>query len=129
MAAMFHLYAGDFRRAAQYEEQARRLSPLSRNESRIDEARARFHLGDLVAVRDIASRVLIEKPRWLTAQTILVAALWNLGSEDEARIMVRKTLDNHPNLTASRWAQGWPYRHQKDLDALITPLRLAGMPE
>lgn len=95
----------------------------------VDEARARFHLGGLVAARDIASRVLIEKPRWLTAQTVLVAALWSLGSEDEARITVRKILANHPNLTASRWAQGLPYRHQKDLDALITPLRLAGLPE
>jgi adenylate cyclase len=75
------------------------------------------------------SRVLIEKPRWLTAQALLVAALWNLGSEDEARAIVRQMLTNHPNLTASRWAQGLPYRHQHDLDALITPLRLAGLPE
>ena len=58
----------------------------------MDEARARFHLGDLAAARDIASRVLIERPRWLTAQTTLVAALWNLGNEDEARIIVRKML-------------------------------------
>jgi TolB-like protein/class 3 adenylate cyclase len=129
MAGMFHGYAGDFRRSAEHEQQAQRLSPLSRNESMVDEARARFHLGDLVAARDIASRVLIEKPRWLTAQTVLVAALWNLGSEDEARFTVRKILANHPNLTASRWAQGLPYRRQTDLDALITPLRLAGMPE
>jgi adenylate cyclase len=129
MAGVFHGYAGDFRRAAQYEEQAQRLSPLRRNESVVDEARARFHLGELVAARDIAARVLIEKPRWLTAQTTLVAALWNLGSEDEARITVRKILANHPNLTASRWAQGMPYRQQKDLDALVTPLRRAGLPE
>ena len=32
MAGMFHGYAGDFRKAAEYEEQAQRLSPLSRNE-------------------------------------------------------------------------------------------------
>jgi hypothetical protein len=95
----------------------------------VDEARAKFHLGDLVAARDITSRVLIEKPRWLTAQTVLVAALWSLGSEDEARITVRKMLANHPNLTASRWAQGLPYRHQKNLDELVTPLHLAGLPE
>jgi adenylate cyclase len=129
MAAMFHGYAGDFRKAARYEEQTQRLSPLSRNESRVDEARAKFHLGNLAAARDIASCVLVEKPRWLTAQTTLAAALWNLGSEDEARVTVRKMLANHPNLTASRWAQGYPYRHPKDLDALITPLRLAGLPE
>ena len=58
-----------------------------------------------------------------------MAALWNLGSEDEARLTVRKMLTNHPNLTASRWAQGLPYNLQKDLDALITPLRLALLPE
>ena len=129
VAGMIHGYAGDFRKAAQYEEQAQRLTPPSPNESMVDEARARFHMGDFVAARDIASRVLIEKPRWLTAQAVLVAALWNLGSEEEARLTVRKMLANHPNLTASRWAQGLPYRHQKDLDALITPLRLAGLPE
>jgi len=42
---------------------------------------------------------------------------------------VRKILANHPNLTVNRWAQGLPYRHQEDLDALMTPLRLAGLPE
>jgi tetratricopeptide (TPR) repeat protein len=129
IAGMIHGYAGDFRKAAQYEEQAQRLSPLSLNQSMVDEARARFHLGDLVAARNIASRVLIGKPRWLTAQTVLVATLWSLGREDEARVTVGKILANHPNLTASRWAQGLPYRHQKDLDALVTPLRLAGLPE
>ena len=129
MAAMFHGYAGDFRKSAEYEEQAQRLSPLSRNESMVDEARARFHLGALVAARDLTTRILIDKPRWLTAQTVLVAALWSLGSEDEARTTVRTILANHPNMTVSRWAKGLPYRHQKDLDALVTPLRLAGLPE
>jgi adenylate cyclase len=128
MAGMFHGYAGDFRRAAQYEEQAQRLSPLSRNESRIDEARARFHLGDLVAARDIASRVLTERPRWLTAQTVLVAALWNLGSEDEARVTVRKILANHPNLTAGRWAQGVPPPERPRCTGnAIAPRRIARM--
>jgi len=129
IAGMIYGYAGDFRKSAQYEAQAQRLSPLSLNQSMVDEARAKLHLGDLVAARDIASRVLTEKPCWLTAQTVLVAALWILGSEDEARVTVRKILANHPNLTASRWVQGLPYRHQKDLDALITPLRLAGLPD
>ena len=129
MAGMFHGYAGDFRKAAQYEEQAQRLSPLSLNQSKVDEARARFHLGEFAAARDIAFGVLTEKPRWLFAQATLAASLWNLGSEEEARATVRKMLANHPNWTASRWAQGLPYRHQKDLDALITPLRLAGLPE
>jgi adenylate cyclase len=129
MAGMFNGYAGDFRKAAQYEEQAQRLSPLSITQSMVDEARARFHLGNFAAARDIALRVLSERPRWLTAQTTLAAALWNLGSADEARAVVKDVLANHPNLTAARWARGLPYRDPNDLEALVAPLRLAGLPE
>ena len=129
MAGMFHGYAGNFRKAALYEEQAQRLSPLSLNQSMVDEARARFHLGDFVAAKDIASRVLKEKPRWVTAQTILVAALWRLGSEDEARVIVRELLARHPDFSVSRWARGLPYCRQEDLDTLVNPLRRAGLPE
>ncbi len=129
MAGMFHGYSGDFRKSSEYEERAQRLSPLSRNESMVDEARAKFHLGNFAAARDIASRVLTDKPQWLTAQTTLAASLWKLGSKDEARLTVEKMLANHPNLTATRWAQGLPYRRQSDLDALMTPLRAAGMPD
>jgi adenylate cyclase len=129
MAGMFLGYAGDFRKSAEYEEQAQRLSPISRNESMVDEARAKFHLGNFSAARDIASRVLLERPHWLTAQVTLAASFWNLGNEDEARLTVKKMLAHHPNLTAGRWAQGLPYRRQSDLDALVAPLRLAGMPD
>jgi adenylate cyclase len=129
VAGMFLGYAGDFRKSSEYQEQAQRLSPIARNESMVDEARAKFHLGKLAAARDVASRVLVDKPHWLTAETTLAAALWKLGREDEARATVRKMLANHPNLTASRWAQGLPYRNQSDLDALMTPLRQAGMPD
>lgn len=75
MAGMYHGYAGNFQTAALYEEQAQQLSPLERNKSMVDEARARFHLGDFAAAHDIASRVLKERPRWLTAQTTLIASL------------------------------------------------------
>jgi len=129
MAGMFHGYAGNFRKSSEHEEQAQRLSPLSRNESMVDEARAKFHLGHFAAARDVASRVLADKPRWLTAQTTLAVSLWNLGNEDEARATVRKMAANHPNLTATRWAQRLPYRRQSDLDTFMTPLRLAGMPD
>jgi len=129
MAGMYHGYAGNFQKAALYEEQAQRLSPLDLNVSMADEARARFHLGDFTAARDTGLRVLKEKPRWLTAQTILVAALWNLGSEDDARVIVRELLVRHPDFSISRWARGLPYRRQEDLDTLLDPLRRAGLPE
>jgi adenylate cyclase len=128
MAGMYHGYAGNFREAALYEEQSQRLSPVARNESLVDEARARFHLGDFIAARDIALRVLKEKPRWLTAHSTLVAALWNLGKEEEARSVAKELLACHPGFSTLRWAHGLPYRHQEHLDALIKPLQLAGLP-
>ena len=128
MAGMYHGYAGNFRKAVIYEEHAQQLSPIERNESMVDEARARFHLGDFAAAHDIASRVLKERPRWLTAQSTLIAALWNLGRKDEAHIIARELLAGHPSFALSRWALLLPYRRQDDLDALVNPLRMAGLP-
>ena len=87
MAGMYHGYAGNFQKAALYEEQAQRLSPIDFYVSMVDEARARFHLGDYTAARDTALRVSAAKPRWLTAQITLVAALWRLGSEGEGAVV------------------------------------------
>src|SRR5262249_22768210 len=129
VAGMFYGYAGDFRKAAAYEEQAQRLSPISVNQSMVDEARAKFHLGDFAAARDISLRVSKAKPRWLTAKTTLIAALWNLGSRDEARSVAQELLTGHPSFTVSRWASGLPYRRPEDLEALVGPLRSAGLPE
>jgi len=129
LAGMYHGYAGDFRKAAFYEEQAQRLSPIDRNESMVDEARARFHLSDFHAALEIAIRVLKERPRWLTAQTTLIAALWKLSREDDARVIAKELLTSHPNFSVDRWASGLPYRRQEDLDTLVNPLRRAGLPE
>jgi tetratricopeptide (TPR) repeat protein len=129
VAGMFHGYAGNFRRAVAYEEQAQRLSPLSINQSLVDEARARFHLVDLAGARDISLRVLKSQRRWLTAQTTLIAALWNLGSTAEAQSIARDLLAQHPKLSVGHWASGLPYKRQEDLEALVGPLRLIGIPE
>jgi hypothetical protein len=71
----------------------------------------------------------VGKPRWLTAHSVLVAALWSLGSEDEARVVAKELLVRHPNFSVGRWARGLPYHRQEDLDTLLNPLRRAGLPE
>jgi adenylate cyclase len=129
MAGMYHGYAGNFRQAALYEENSQRLTPILAFVSMVDEARARFHLGDFIAARAIALRVLHERPRWMTARSTLVASLWNLGREEEARAAARELLAHHPGFSVARWARGLPYRDQEHLDALIKPLQLAGLPE
>ncbi len=128
-AGMYHGYAGNFRKAAAYEEQAQRLSPINRVESMVDEARAKYHMGNFISARDITLRVLKTNPRWLTAQTLLVATLWSHGSIEEARSVAQKMLASHSNFSVSRWARRLPYRRPEDLEALVNPLRMAGLPE
>ena len=43
--------------------------------------------------------------------------------------MVRELLVRHPDFSVSRWARGLPYCRQEDLDTLVNPLRMAGLPE
>lgn len=129
MAGMYHGYAGDFQRAVLYEEQAQRLSPIERNESMVDEARARFHLGEFNAACNVASRVLKARPRWLTAQSTLIAALWRLNKEGEARAVAKDMLANHPRFSVDRWGRGLPYRDDERLGELLEPLRAAGLPD
>jgi hypothetical protein len=99
------------------------------NVSEVDEARARFHLKDFKAARDIAQRVLMAKPRWLTAQSTLIASLWNLGYHDAARATARSLLAIHPHFSVNRWGRGLPYRYDEHLNALLEPLRQAGLPD
>jgi hypothetical protein len=80
MAGMFHGYDGNFRMAAHYEALAQRLSPLELGVQSIDHARARYHLGEFATARDLARRVLATNPRWLSAMTTLIAALWRTGT-------------------------------------------------
>ena len=65
----------------------------------------------------------------MTARSTLLAALWNLGNEEEARILAKELLARHPGFSVARWAHSLPYRRQEHLDALIKPLQLAGLPE
>ncbi len=129
MSAMAHIYNGNFRLGADYEEQASRLSPIDFDVSVIDLARARFHQGAFTEARDLAARVLAARPRWLTAQTILLAALWRLGKQDEARGQADAIRAVYANFSVNRWSQGHPYRRPEDLAALMDPLREAGLPD
>jgi hypothetical protein len=48
---------------------------------------------------------------------------------NEARVVAKELLVRHPNFSVGRWARGLPYRRQEDLDTLVNPLKMAGLPE
>ncbi len=128
LSATAHIYAGNFETGRNYEEQARRLSPLDHAVSVVDLARAHYHLGAFAEARQLASYVLESQPRWLTAQTILLAAQWRLGEQDQARAVAATIIEGHEKFSVSRWSNGAPYRRQEDLAALMDPLLEAGLP-
>lgn len=129
LSANAYIYAGDFETGLKLEEQARRLSPLDHEVALIDLARAHFHLDGFEEARQLAEQVLEGRPRWLTGQTILLAALWRLGRHDEARQVGSNIMQGHPKFSVNRWSASAPYRRPEDLEALMDPLRQAGLPE
>jgi adenylate cyclase len=128
-SAMSHIFAGNFEIGRNYEQQATRLNPMDQFVSLVELARAQYHLGDFEDARRVAAHVLVSQPRWLTAQTILVSALWRLGLESEACEIADKIIQGHNKFSVARWAKGWPYRQKEDLEYLIDPLRRAKLPK
>jgi len=128
MSAMVHIYAGNFLVGKKYEDQFARLNPISRDVSMVDAARACYHLADYEAARGLALQVLKSRPRWLTAQSILLASVWRLGQTQEGIAVKDAILKTQPNFSVARWAQGFPYRHLEHLQDLTEPLLQAGLP-
>ena len=128
-AAMSHVFAGNFETGRGYEEHALRLNPIAREVSLVELARAHYHLGAYKEVRRHAVRVRERQPQWMTALTILVAALWRLGQEDEARAVTARIIQGHAKFSVARWSKGFPYRRSEDLADLMDPLLAAGLPE
>jgi TolB-like protein/class 3 adenylate cyclase/Tfp pilus assembly protein PilF len=129
MAAMTHIYAGNFLLGRDYEQQAGRLSPMDSEASLVDLARAQFHLEEFEEARKTSEHVLNVMPRWVTAQTILLASLWRLGREKEAKKLTAAINRQYPKFSVGRWSRGWPYRNAEDLAALMDPLLEAGLSE
>lgn len=127
MSAMAHIFAGNFNIAHNYELQYCRLSPMAREVALVELARAEFHFTKFEQAREHASKVLETQPSWLTAKTILLAALWRFGHEQEAKQLASAIRNDHPRFDVDRWAGKWPYRDAENLDALIEPLKSAGL--
>jgi adenylate cyclase len=128
-SAMTHIFAGNFETAREYEEQAIRLNPVEKAVSLIELARIQYHLGDFEDARVLAAEALERQPRWMTAQTILLAALWRLGRKEDAREIATKVLQSTPKFSVARWSSGFPYKNADDLTAILSPLLGAGLPE
>jgi len=129
MAAMSHIYAGDFSLGRDYERQANRLSPIDEEVVLVELARAEYHLGAFEDARKLAVQVLQGMPHWLTAKTILLASLWRLGDQQQAKQIGATIIADDPKFSVARWSKSTPYRRAEDLASVMDPLVEAGLPE
>jgi len=127
VAAMIQIYAGNASEGIRLENHALRLNPLMPTNSQVDLGRAYIHAGEFQAAKDLLLMVVVRHPQWITARTLLVAALSGLGEEDDARQQVNEIMRINPRFSADHWATKFPYQHQSDLDAIIQPLKAMGL--
>jgi TolB-like protein len=128
VAAIIQIYAGNAAEGVHLEKLSLRLNPLVPTHAQADLGRAYFHIGKLEEAKDVLRLVVKRRPQWLTTRALLVAALHRLGETDEAKRQVEEIMRINPRFSVARWAGRFPYRDQGDLDAVMEPLKEAGLP-
>jgi len=115
-------YAGNFE-GCLYEEQGASVVPIP-DQYMVDEARRdfiRIHGGTRHRFT-----IFDRKPRWLTAASVLVAALLELACEDEGGSL-RRNCWLGSNFFSS--ADGTRFVPRQEIRHIVSPLRRAGLPD
>jgi TolB-like protein/class 3 adenylate cyclase/Flp pilus assembly protein TadD len=132
LQAMNFLYAGRFVEAVEADRQVFLLSPLSDLQSdnaRVFLAAAYSHLGRFENALEEMATVLDRRPRWLMARVLRVVALVGLEAIDDARREAQTILRIKPDFSTTWWGTLNSYKNDDDLQAILRPLRAAGLPE
>ena len=95
--------------------------------SLVDYGRARYHLKEYEEAIDVLQQVCAQRPVWLTARTLLLAAYWRSERCDLAREQADWIRQHHPGFSLERWAEMFPYRRAEDLADIIDPLKETGL--
>jgi adenylate cyclase len=125
------VYNGEFDRAIECFEKARRLDPLDprRTTAMTAVALAHFLAGRTDECIQISRRVLDENPNNMSARRFLAAANAQKGDLEAARAAVASLLAQQPSSTISRTAKTSRFRHPWMVDLYLSALRKAGLPE
>jgi TolB-like protein len=128
LSALIRAWAGDDTDAIDQAEQALRLSPFDTliYLPYLGLAYGNLFAGHFEEAALAASRCEQANPRFSPACYVRVAALVNLGRNDEARASVQRLLDLWPGFAISRIAN---FTSPERLAILANALRRAGLPE
>jgi adenylate cyclase len=124
-------WGGDTERALQRLVEAERLDPLSPLQADVHSARS---VALLVGRRfpeavEAARRSIATTPEGTSPRRFLVAALWQSGAHEAARLECAALMQRQPNSSLARSRTLQSLKHPWMLDLLIDGLRGAGMPE
>jgi TolB-like protein/Tfp pilus assembly protein PilF len=78
---------------------------------------------------DPLSRVIADRPYWLTARALLIVTTIGLGDVDKARQHAAEVLKSSPGFSLGYWAPTLPYKNPDDLEHYLDALRKAGLPD
>ena len=124
MAGMIQIFCGNPQTGIGLEQQSLRLNPLVPTNSQVELGRAYYHAGNYAEARNVLRLVVERRPRWLTARSLLVAALSRMGAAEEAEEQAAEILGINPHFSPEIWASRLPYRNSDDLEAVMEPLQI-----
>jgi TolB-like protein/Flp pilus assembly protein TadD len=130
-SSMTHSFMGNTDTAIKHAERAIRISPRSPAHWMAYTCLAQSHLQELryEEAAKAAKKAIQLNPNLIPAYLILAASCAHLGQLDEAQVAIQEALKLNPKLTVARFPELFPISKLKNLDAYLTGLRKAGLPD
>ena len=91
--------------------------------------RAFCHAGRYEEALDPLSRVISDRPYWITGRALLIVTAVGLGRAELARHHSAELLRTSPGFSLGNWARTLPYKNPDDRERYLDALRTAGLPE
>ncbi len=139
--ALALIYNGEPEKALLQIQKARGIEPDMEDYHGYYEGMARFFTGDSeAAIRALKKAITANPELWSLEEEhfasavcqpciLQIAALGDLGREDEANQMVEAFMKVHIDWTVTNEMYWWSLRRERDIERLANGLRLAGVPD
>lgn len=130
-SSMAHSFIGDTEMAIKHAERAIRISPRSPAHWMGYTFLAQSYLQQLryEEAAKAAKKAIQLNPHVVPAHLVLAASCAHRGQLDEAHVAIQEALKLNPKLTVARFPELFPISKLKNLDAYLTGLRKAGLPD
>ena len=128
MLAMVRTFSGKPEEALVAARHACRLSPRV-SYMLLELGRAFCHVERYEEALDPLSRVISDRPYWITGRALLIVTSVGLGRIEMAKHHAAELLRTSPRFSVGYWARTLPYKNPGDRERYLDALRNAGLPE